>query len=148
MLSILYHFRWLLISALFLCKRTAKRYSALKLISEENDSKTMTINYIDKVSFFFIKKIFTTFVFAHSASTTAKGKQKQQIKQKKKKATTTSSINFTGIHSVYFSLDRPKVLRNDKTSQRISTLHNQPVNYSRSQLLNLRTKFSILDDLF
>ena len=71
-----------------------------------------------------------------------------KLNKRKKKATTTSSINFTDIHSVYFSLDRPKVLRNDKTSQRISTLHNQPVNYSRSKLLNLRTKFSILDDLF
>lgn len=28
----------------------------------------------------------------------------------------------------------PEVLRNDKTPQRISTLHNPPVNYSRSQL--------------
>lgn len=47
--------------------------------------KIITINYIDKVSFFFIRKIFMTFVFAHFASTTAKGKQKQQSKQKKKK---------------------------------------------------------------
>ena len=69
-------------------------------------------------------------------------------KRKKKRTTTTSSINFTGIHSAYFSLDRPEVLRNDKTPQRISTLHNPPVNYFRSQLLNLRTKYSIPDDLF
>ena len=42
----------------------------------------------------------------------------------------------------------PEVLRNDKTPQRISTLHNPPVNYSSSQLLNLRTKYSIPVDLF
>ena len=42
----------------------------------------------------------------------------------------------------------PEVLRKDKTPQRISTLHNPPVNYSRSQLLNLRTKYSIPNDLF
>ena len=48
--------------------------------------KIININYIDKVSFFFIRKIFMAFVFAHFASTTAKEKQKQQSKQKKKKS--------------------------------------------------------------
>ena len=34
----------------------------------------------------------------------------------------------------------PEVSRNDKIRQLISTSHNVPVNYSSSQLLNLRTK--------